>query len=39
MLNVIYGECRKQAGYAEHHYDECHYAERRGTPYSTVNLI
>ncbi len=30
MLRVIYGECRKQAHYAECHYAECRYAECRG---------
>ncbi len=27
----MYAECRKLALYAEWHYVECHYAERRGT--------
>ncbi len=27
MLGVIYGECHKQAHYAECHYAECHNAE------------
>jgi hypothetical protein len=27
MLNLKYAECRKYAVYAEHHNNECHYAE------------
>ncbi len=31
MLRVVYGECRKQAHYAECHYAECRYPECRYT--------
>ncbi len=31
MLSVVYGECHKQAHYAECHYAEFRYAECRGT--------
>jgi hypothetical protein len=29
ILRVVYGECRKQAHYAECHYAECRFPERR----------
>jgi hypothetical protein len=40
MMSVIYGECRKQAHYAECHYAECRYAESfNGLPECSALLV